>query len=251
MTALMAWQPHLSISGCKLAFDMMRTGSYTVDTAPTPDAVTALTNQVSSTSWSEATNPPEYQERGLNGKPCMRFDGINDRIMSTEAAVVNVFAGTDTPLTAIIVAEPILLLTIAALIGAGNSGTATNDTYRIGQSNAGTGRWSMNKTDPGGTSASSAGNSTNLVSEPQVGVWNYTGTAISIYRGLTAHVSGAALDVAAMTCNRVAIGIRPDSTPDSPYDGRMSALWLFNSSLSASDQKRVTTRAMSQYGIWS
>jgi hypothetical protein len=204
----MAWRPELSISGAKAAFNMTAPDTYTVDTAPTPDAVTAITNRVSGTSWSEATNPPEYQAAGFNGHPCMKFDGSNDRIISTESAVVNLFAGTDTAWTLIAGAMPVTVDAGMAMFGAGNSGTATNDSYRIGQSTTGSGRWFMSKIDPGGVNGNGGGD-TDLVSEPQMVSWVHTGTTISIYKNHTAHLSAGASDVAydvQSLCARVQAG---------------------------------------------
>ncbi len=247
MTAIQAWMPHLSIATCVWALDMSRPSTFTVDTAPTPDTVTAFTNLKTGTSWTEATNPPDLGS--INNQPAMVGNGSSKHVTSTEASVLAAFTGTDTPMSVILVTQPVTADAATAFLCSGNSATAQTSTKRFGTAVTGNGRWTMVTIDSAGGNASGVGD-TDLTTTGQVAAWVFTGTAVSIWKNLTLQLNAAAHDVAAVNSDRVSLFQRPDSAPDSFSDGKISAGYIDTAAISASTRLRVTSRYMLQFGIW-
>ncbi len=250
MTSIMAWRPELSIATCVLALDMTRPDSYTVDTAPTPDTVTAFVNRASGVSWTEVTAPPDLAL--LNGQPCLKGNGTTKFIGSTEAAVVAAMAGTDKAVTCIMVLADPTPDAITVFFGGAAAAIQTNRTLTFFSSNAGNGRWSTSRIDDAAATASAPRSVDFAANVTQVVAWTIPGTTASIHvnNETTADPNAAAFDVGATTVTRAAFLVRYDLTPDLFADGSIGAAYLFSSAISASDRIRSVSRLMLRHGVW-
>lgn len=235
----------LTVPGCVLWLDMLRPSSYTVTGGTT---VTSITNMASGVAWTEAVAPPTYSATGLNGRPCMVGDGLTMKILSSEAAVVAAFTGDDTPITVFAVVEPVTLDTSSAVVGAGDVGIASSNTYQIGQANSGNGRWTVRKVDPAGLADSAIGGS-DIAAGPQIVSW-IMGAAGStrIYKDFSLQITDT-VDVAAMTCSRVALFTRPDSAPDSFYDGKLGCVLVYSRALTDYERLNLAGSLAAPWGI--
>jgi hypothetical protein len=163
--------------------------------------------------------------------------------------VVAAVAGTDVALTLFMVAQFTSMDALQAAFGAGNSGTATNSTRAFGTVTTASGRLrASHLDDAAGNGGVEAANATANPTDPHVFEFYTSGTAMSIQAdGAAADPSAAAADVGATTPNRVAIGARPDSAPDtflgtSPGAGSkvaLIALWAANKDASSRSRIRV------------
>lgn len=233
-----------TIGSCVAYFSMHEndSGTYTV-TAGSPDTVTSITNQVSSAAWNTASvaNFPEYVASGINGHPAMIGNvASNCGIRSTEAAVVNPFTGDDSAVTVIAVIAPTQVATTnTSVFGAGNSAVNTADFWRFGTGISGGGRWTIVKSDPGATAVTVFGASAVPTLVPHIVTWVVPGTTVRFYEDQRPSGSSVALDVGAMTCNRVALLNKPDVSPDNPYDGYLGALAVFSAALTSAQRRGV------------
>lgn len=244
--SLMAWQPHLSISGCVAAFDMTDASSYTVTGGTT---VTSITNKVSGTAWTEGTNPPAYEATGFNGSPCMKGDASNDQIISTEAAVVAAVTGTDPAYSALFVVDPVSTTT-AAWLGFGAAGTATNSTHMFYQL-AGTGivQPRIFRVSDAGANAHPTTFNISEPYSPMVVAWRAASGVASYYRNGTRLVTDTSCSTGATTPTRAALLCRPDSSPDFYAPSRLAVALLFSGDIGHGDAIRVSSRYMSRHGI--
>lgn len=232
------------IAGLVVWFDMQDATSFT----DTGGFVSAITNKASSVSWTEATNRPAYAATGLNSRPCMDFDGLNDRIISTEAAVFGALDDqSDYTILGVIAADDLDALEV--FFGVADSTVALNNSKRWGTNITGAGVWVIagNNNAGGGTVAESTGNTVNtpIVFEAYSAA---TLTSIQI-NGAAADPNATAMAFGTLTPNRSALGCRPSSAPTTFWDGRIGELLIYSSALSASDRSRARSYLGSRWGI--
>lgn len=224
-------------SGCVAWFDMLDSSSFTNASG----AVSAIVNKASGVSWTEAlaSQRPTYNATGLNGKPCMDFDGVNDRIISTEAAVWQAL-NVGNAYTLFYVAAFDTLARDDSVIATGNS--ATNLGIRVwGQNTTGAGRWAaITLTDAGGVVTTVSAASSQLGAH--VHCWHASATQVSLQLdGGAADPNNAAHAPGATTSDRVALGCRPRSAPTLFLDGKLGSLLLYNSRLSAGEITSISS----------
>ena len=245
MMSIMAWEPRLSVAGCVGEIDMTDKNSYTVTGGNT---VTSASNKVSGTAFTEATNPPTYEDNGLNGLPCMLGDGVIQRIVSTEAAIYDAFDGSDPVWSVFYVVQPIDIDDTACIFGIHNS-AASNGGYVFGTSNSNNGRHLAFKEDSIPTSKTALGD-VDIVAGAQIVAWTCTGTLVSGYLNGTLHSSPTDFDVGSVTLDSSALFARMDLSPDVFFHGRLSSLYAYSATVSAADVVRISSRLAAKHGIW-
>lgn len=231
------------IPGLVAWFDMQDSGSYTV----TSGAVSSIKNKASGVFWTEAgsTQRPTYNATGINGLPCMDFDGVNDRIISTEAAVVSALSVANS-YTLLYVAIFDTLSRDDSLFAAGNSATSLG-IRSWGQDTTGAGRWSVTTLTDGGASVKSISVASS-VPGAHVHCWDASPTQVTRQlNNWTEDPLNSAHAPGATTSNRVALGCRPRSTPTLFFDGKKGELLLYSSRLPTTDKTRLFNYL---YGRW-
>ena len=223
----------LDESGGVLWLDMQDTNAFVQDGG----TVAQFTNKASDVDWTEATTRPAYAET-LNSLPCMDFDGINDLIISTEAAVHSVFAGGGVAYTLIAVAQHDVADSAHRWFGAGNSGSV--DGHRSwGTTTTGAGVWASTATSDAGAvaNAASAGGSD---TSAHIFMWWASTTVVSLSVGnAAADPDGAAQAPGTITPDRAAVGCRPNATPSTFFAGLLGELLLYSVELDADARSRV------------
>jgi hypothetical protein len=211
--------------------------------------VSAFLNMVSAVSWEQASAnlQPRYNPIGLNGRPTIEFGG-QQSIISSEAAVVAALAGDDPPFTWICVHKLASADLTGCILGGGNSGVATNRTVILGQSGTGAGFYLYQRLDDAGVS-----NSWDVLASPDTSahmVMARSSNGQQVFFALDggAEVGETSALVGAVTINRVAIGQRPDSTPDTSFSGSISSVALFNVNLDAAALARILAYCQTKWG---
>jgi len=224
----------LDIAGCVAWFDMQDAGSFTVAAGE----VSAITNKVSSVSWTEATNRPAYAATGLNSLPCMDFDGTNDQIIDTEAAVFGALTNA-AAYTLFYVAALNTIDRNEAIFGVGDSAQAANRARYWGQSSSGLGRHRSDSINDAGTLVTVIG-SVAPDTTAHVYSWYSPGTTVSLSTDqAAANPNATAQNPGTLTPNRSALGCRPRTAPDQFFDGQLGEFLLYNSELSGADRTTV------------
>jgi len=225
------------IPGLVLWVDMREPTSYVVTPGGAP-AVTSITNLVSGAPWTEAANPPLFRSAGLNGRPCMDFDGTTQKIVSTEAAVANAM-GAGLASTVFYAANLDLAgpQGLAVLGGGVATGTNLRNIRYWGASFSGVGVFTAGGIDSGGaSSAVTAPSDTNI----DVSEWLHTGTAMSLsINGGAPNPNGAAYSSASTSPTRSALGCIPTVTPQGFWDGKVGEVLLYSRALAADERAAV------------
>lgn len=236
--------PNESISGLVAWFDMQDASSYT----NTGGFVSAITNKASAVSWTEATFRPAVSATGLNGLPCMDLDGTNDRIISTEAAVVAAMANQlDYYLAMVVQADD--LDAIEAILGTGNSAQASAGCKRWGTNTTGNGKWTVIGTNdtPAAITIDSTGDT---VTTPVLLEFYSETQATSIrVNGAAAAPSGTASAYGTLTPDRVSIGCRPVATPASFFDGRVGEILFYGGAVSEPNKALARAHLITKWTI--
>lgn len=223
-----------SITGCIAWFDMADAASYT----NAGGFITSITNKVSSVAWTEGTAPPAYLATGLNSLPTMDFNGTTQKIISTEAAVVNALKDSLAH-TVFIVMQPDSADRTEAVFAVGAAAVQSNRVKLWGKSNVGAGKYQMNALNDAATTFAplSTGIPTIVA---QVAEYRASTTQAWI------QINGAVADPAAtgfacgtLTADRAGIGMRPDLTPDLFYDGKISEIIVYDNEVSTPDRSTV------------
>lgn len=227
-------------------FDMQDAASFT----NSGGFVSAITNKVSSVSWTEATNRPAYAATGLNSKPCMDADGTNDRIISAEAAVYTNLV-TQHAYTLMMAIQADDLDAIEVIYSVANSGAAGPGSKRWGTDTGGAGRWTIAATDDASTGYllnSSVANPT--VTDPVVLEYFSPGSTASLRtNGAAADPSAGATAYGALSPNNSALFCRPSSTPASFFDGRLGELLQFTVELADAARSRIRSYMGARWAI--
>jgi hypothetical protein len=223
------------ITGLVAWFDMQDTGAYT----EAGGFVTTITNKASSTVWSAAVGErPAYSATGLNSLPCMDFDGINDKVMDTEAAVIAALADqNDYYLAAVIDADD--LDAVEVFFSVADSGAAGPGSKRWGTNTTGNGKFTAI-----GTNDASSGivvdSTGDTVTDPVLYEAYCESAATSIHiSSATAAPAGTATAYGVLTPDRAALGCRPSSTLATFFDGRVGELLVYSGAISAGNKALV------------
>lgn len=184
--------------------DMEDTGSYRLNGS----TVDRITNLISGVNNDQAANGPTFSGTGLNGKPCMDFNGTSQQFVGVEAAVTNEVSGSDQPHTIMMVAEA-RASAIATLFCFANSASA-NGFEAVGTNNTGTGRWRVTKGDDAAALSTCAQNSDGfLTGTRQLTFRTASGISLNGWNNGTAITFvSSTFDRGTTTLNRWAIGAR-------------------------------------------
>jgi hypothetical protein len=215
-------------------------------------AITSVRNMVTASdlmAQGNATNQAAYEATGLNGLPCMKFDGAGDHMLSTEAAPMSVLGNVAAELTFIYVADIVTPNRSSAVFGAGNSGVSNSRFFSIGTSTVNGGQHIYN-TEGDASGINRAARTVTAVAGPQVVAWVSIGANVSCYvNGKQLGMTSFTLFSEAVTVNRFALGCRPDSAPDTFYDGRLGCLLLFGRALPKADMLGLSTAMMARWRV--
>jgi hypothetical protein len=216
--------------------------------------VTAIRNMVSgSDDMAEATNPPAVSS--INGRVAMKGDGSNDKLVSSEAAAVAPFIGTNRPVTVVIACQPDpATAQSAAIFCAGNSGIASNNTNLfLRQSVAGI--WRMRRTDDAALQKNVARNDA-VQFIPQVVSFITNGTHAQIYvnqdrtpQPRPGPTPNSEISTGTITPNQLGILCRADSSADSFSADRVGAILVFDRALYVPDLRGIIAAMMGRWGI--
>jgi hypothetical protein len=212
-------------------------------------AITGVVNLVSSVTWADGTLP-DYSATGINSRPAMVLNGTSHWVGSTEAAAVA--ALTDSPpYTALAVAQA-SAAAVAAIIGAGASGVASNRTREFGTSNSSGGLLrTVADDDAVGNSLVSNSSAVSLTSAPFVGTWHSAGDpAVNIrHNGTLVGSTSLAGTVGTLTPTRIALGCRPDSVPDRFFGGAIGESITFSAEKNSAAIARLEAYLFAGWGI--
>lgn len=242
------WPP-TNLPGCVAWYDMLETYTESGGT------VTAIRNMVTgSDAMSEATNPPALNLTGINGLPCMVPDGTNDRLISTEAPVFQVFNNLVSPLTMIAVCSLTSLAGARVLFGAGNSGVASSSSHTMQTTISLGGVLRQNRIGDNGVSTTL--NRTEGIPLGVPFVWS-AGTngndgfhTVNLEPTTTSIATGTAFARAGLvTANRTALFCRPDSAPDTFGNMPAGCFLLYSRRLPDSELLGVVAALMGRWLI--
>lgn len=223
-----------SISGAVAWFDMQDAASYTQ-----AGTVTSINNKISSVAWAAGANPPTYSASGINSFPCMDFDGVNDTIISSEAAVYSALANSS-DYTIFFVANCDTQDRSEAIFGCGNSAVGAASLRYWGQSSSSTGRWISTTINDAVTTVNALNN---VISDVNVNIfcWSSPGTTVSLNlnNAPAPNPSATAQNPGTLTLNQSALGSRPDSAADTFFDGKMGELIVYDRELTAMEKASV------------
>jgi hypothetical protein len=243
--------PEPEIEGMVLHLDMADVSSYSVSPG-TPDKVSEAINKATfnlSDTFTGGGNEPEYEANGMNGLPCMRGNGTNMRLISTEAEILTAFGGVDHPFTAVWVVEALSPDALAFFGGAANSGSA-NGVVAFGTTATGSGRYAAARIEDGGTPAFVAG-SVDIVSDPALLVYVFDGFTLSLYvnGSETAHSSGSFFFEDPTTPNRFGLFCRAGNSPDGFISARISEVRVYDNAISAADRAVLSEVLLSKWNF--
>jgi hypothetical protein len=198
---------------------------YTVD----QKKVSAVRNRVtgSDTMVQATVNLQPGWELGANGMPCARGYGAQYMLDTdaAEVAVLTAAGGVDAEYTVFYVAEILTIDLLACIIGAGNSGQASNSTRLFGTSTTGAGRYTSNVVDDAaGTGGSPNTSSADQTADLHVGEWytSSTGTVINMKKNGTAvALASSSQNAGNLTPNRIGWFVLPRATATSIFVGRI------------------------------
>lgn len=235
------------VGGCVLWLDMLETGSFTVKSG-TPNTVSAIKNLASGVVWTEPTNPPEFEQTGLNGRPCMKGNGTTMGIISSEAAVAGLISGNDRAFTVFVALDPLSAPASQGYFGWGNSGN-TNPRGQVGQSSGGNG-FEIARVDDTGVNNLNIVRSQPAAVRPQIVTYVVEGKTGSMFVDNEAipNPSSANFSVGQMTIDRTGILCRPRPTPDYFTAARIGALLVFKP-LAPNDRDSVRGWLKTRWGI--
>lgn len=239
------WPP-TRIAGCVAWYDMLET--YT----ESGGNVTAIRNMVSgSDDMAEATNPPALDLAGLNGRPCMVPNGTSSLLISTEAAVVAPFIGTQTEftITTVFRIRTHVIGPGTTLFGAASSAVATNRSFVFGRETASTQFVVRRRADNGANTAGFI--PTGVVSYPRVVtaiIRSNTFAFVVNGRSLTPNVADLS-PTGALTPDRVGFFCRPSSTPSLFEDSPTGAAIIHAGALDIGSVRGLHTALMGRWGI--
>lgn len=233
------------IPGIVAWFDMQDAVSYVQ-----AGTVTSITNKASGVAWTEATAPPGFSSNGMNGFPCMTFNGTTQKIISTEAAVFGAVAANAANTVLYVAKTTSLSLAAGAVVFGGGVSNGTNlrninywgmtgatakNTYG-GINNAGTSYF---------TNSAANANSNNHVYE-----WTNTGTAASLSQdGAATDPTSGAANSATSNPTRCAIGCIPTVTPQGFWVGNVAEILVYNRILSAIERSQARVYLGTKWGI--
>ncbi len=232
-----------ALTNRKLHFDLKDATSYQVSTGK----VDSIRNKATGVLWTEATNPPDYEAAAFLGSPCMKFDGVDDVLMSTEAAVFGAVDGEDASFTSYLVMQP---LTIGGAtqtwVGFGNSGFATDRTVVIGDDTGGD-HIITKRDDAGGLDDAQTGPV--APRNQHVSAWSIAGVTATGYVNDGTVITSAGLNVGVTTPNRTAFGCRPDSAPDQFGNYRLAEALIYEGAHSEADARAFARHFTSKYSL--
>jgi hypothetical protein len=199
----------LTVAGLTLDLNMRNVGSYTVTGGNT---VTSIVNTVSAVSYDEPTLPPGYEAAGLNGYPCLVGDGVDDRIMSTEAAVLTALGSAS--VAAFYVVKWGMADAQAWILGGARSAVDTAVGHRMfGQTVAGPGAHAVLERSGAGVSGNQIASVTPQTAAAEVVCHRIDGAVWTLLLdGIKSSEASHPAQTIAPT--RVGILCRPDLTPD-------------------------------------
>lgn len=227
-------------------FDMQDAASY-VDAGG--GICSSITNKVSSVAWTQTgTARPGIAATGFNTHPCLDFDGTDDCILSTEAAVVTAVSDSN-PHTLIIAGAFDAPTALQCMFGAGNTAQAANSSRFWGTSATTGGHWYAGCKNAAGTTKDvlSTGASN---SSKNVFAFDASGSTSSIrVNNAAADPSAAAQAPGTTTPDRVALGSYPRLTNGSFLNGQIGELCLFNRQLTTEQILTVVQYMGTRWGV--
>lgn len=204
---------------------------------------TAFLNMVSAVSWAEASAnlQPRYSPAGLNGRPAIDWGG-QQGITSTEAAVVAALVnGADHTFFSVVAN-----VTAGTLLGAAAAAVNTNRTKIFTTSGT---SWRYQTVDDAGAAITNTSTSGAYAAGSHLVVWKSTAGALVHRQDIAAQTLDSAANApVTLTPTRVALGQRPDLTPDTRLVGQQSAVGLWNTSLDAAATSRVEAYLRLKWG---
>ncbi len=209
------------------------------DYAQSGGFVDSVTEKISTTVVSEATNKPAYQATGLNSLPACDHDGTNDRFIGTLAAIVNALQDSN-PWTIYVVGQADIPNSTNVWFGWGNSAQATASSGGVGYMNTSPGKYSVYQRQANDATNNDASTG-NADTNPHVLAYSHTTTTVSIYVD-NGSPDPAAVSAAYLTTtpDRFAIGCNPRSTPTQFMNGRWREILIFSAAHDAAAVGRVS-----------
>lgn len=238
-----AFNPSTDLTSPVAWFDMQDAGAFT----QSGGVVTQVVNKISSVAWAEATNRPAYSATGLNGFPCCDHDGVNDKFMSTEAAVASALANQLDYYIAMVVAIDDLDA-VEVIFSAADADAAGPGSKRWGTNTTGSGKFTAIGTNDA-SSAIVVDSTANTTTTPVLLEFYSISQATSIrINGGAEAPSGTASAYGTLSPDRCAIACRPSSTLASFYDGRWGEIIVCGNG-NAANRAACATYLIDKWGI--
>lgn len=197
----------------------------------------------------DATNAggirPVYKTSILNGKPAVLFTRASSQYLIANG-IAAAASGSDLPVTAVMVIQPVTLSTGVTHVFAGwGTSALANPRFWFYSNN---GQYNVIRRDDAATqlTGSVAGETTS----PQVLTYRFSGTACQIYRDGTALASAMALDVGTITLDRFTIGANLQAAVAANfYDGYVMDMVIYAADLSTGDRSAVERGLAAPYNL--
>jgi hypothetical protein len=186
-----------------------------------------------------------------SGQPARRYYGAQ-YMLDTEATHYGAVDGADAEHSVHIVGSFDVADATNTLVGAGNSGVATNQCRTWGGSITGSGRYRSLIIDDTPTT-SNVDSANTCDTSPHVHEWYTSSAGTSVNLQLDGAAPDAAFpaaqNVGTVTMNRMAEGCRPNSSPLSLLIGTVAAWVVTEGAPDTAQNGRVTVNLGAQYGI--
>lgn len=241
------WPP-TKLPGCVGWLDMLETYTESGGT------VTAIRNMVSgSDAMSEATNPPALSS--INGRSAIKGDGSNDRLFSTEAALVAALSGAEKSATVIMVYQSGAQSTaFRACWSWGNSTVETSRVATLFLAPNMPCQFTAQRRDDAALQPNRFRPGQERAQLPSVVTVAFDVGRVEIECNLRdpyarRDVSPGWFSSGQLTPNRVGIFCRADLTPDLFDDGRMGAMVVYDRYVPIIEREGVVAAMMGLWGI--
>ena len=238
----------LFLQSAALVMSFHRASSF----ALSGSTVTSIVNEATGTVHS-TTGSPQYAATGLNGRPSMDFDGVDDRIVGTDSAIRNCNLGQAARHIFWAGQYDIADANMAAF-SVGNPSVTDNGRTAYGISTSGTGTSEVRGTNDSGTGVSISGVISTVDTSPHIqeffGSSTMTHRRDGVINGVTpgSDLNARSWNPGTQTASSWVIGSYPSALGFQRFmDGDMSYLLVFPSVLTTGINDPVNIRAYMRF----
>lgn len=208
--------------------------------------VVALRNKASNVVWNTPLSDfPDYEATGLNGLPCMKGNGVDKALSTTEAAAIALVTGDDTPMTIYVVGQSELNGADETWCAWGHSAQASNRIVTVRETPTEAPR--LVKRDDAGTTNTVTASGIAL-GDPTVFSWATDANADYERKDGELESLGA-LTAGVTSPDRFALFTTPQSTPQVYGSMRIGEIRAYAGKHTLAKRREISRELMLRWGI--